>query len=149
MLDSKTNKPLILGAFFSAIAALAHLGCIIFGGDWYRFFGAGEQMAKMAEAGESHPTIVTSVIVIILSIWSLYGLSGARIIGKLPFVRTALVLISFIYVFRGLIFVVLMPMFPENSITFWLVSSTICLSIGMLYSVGTYQSWSTLSVKYA
>jgi hypothetical protein len=149
VLDSKTNKPLILGAFFSAIAALAHLGCIIFGGDWYRFFGAGEQMAKMAEAGESHPTIVTSVIVIILSIWSLYGLSGARIIGKLPFVRTALVLISFIYVFRGLIFVVLMPMFPENSITFWLVSSTICLSIGMLYSVGTYQSWSTLSVKYA
>ncbi|MBA6262309.1 hypothetical protein H4J39_00935 [Colwellia sp. Bg11-12] len=139
----------MLGAFFSAIAALAHLGCIIFGGDWYRFFGAGEQMAKMAEAGESHPTIVTSVIVIILSIWSLYGLSGARIIGKLPFVRTALVLISFIYVFRGLIFVVLMPMFPENSITFWLVSSTICLSIGMLYSVGTYQSWSTLSVKYA
>ena len=35
----------------SAIAALAHLGCIIFGGDWYRFFGAGEQMARMAEAG--------------------------------------------------------------------------------------------------
>ena len=48
MLDSRPNKPLILGALFSAVAALAHLGCIIFGGDWYRFFGAGEQMAKMA-----------------------------------------------------------------------------------------------------
>ncbi|MGI2172153.1 hypothetical protein ACROAE_18490 [Shewanella sp. MF05960] len=149
MLDSRTNKPLIIGAFFSAVAALAHLGCIIFGGDWYRFFGAGEQMAKMAEAGESYPTVVTSVIVIILSIWSIYGLSGARIIGKLPLVRTALVLISSIYVLRGLVFVALMPIFPENSITFWLVSSTICLSIGVLYSVGTYQSWSNLSVKYA
>ena len=149
MLDSKSNKPLILSALFSAVAALAHLGCIIFGGDWYRFFGAGEQMAKMAEAGDSHPTIVTSVLVLILSIWSVYGLSGARLITKLPLLRTALVLISLIYVLRGVLFVALMPMFPENSITFWLVSSAICLSIGMLYSIGTYQSWSKLSVKYA
>lgn len=149
VIDSKINKPLMLGAIFSAVAALAHLGCIVFGGDWYRFFGAGEQMAKMAEAGDPHPTIVTSVIVVILSTWSIYGLSGARVIGKLPFVRTALVIISSIYVLRGVVFVVLMPMFPENSITFWLVSSTICLSIGMLYSVGTYQSWSQLSVKYS
>ena len=149
MLDSRSNKPLILGALFSAVAALAHLGCIIFGGDWYRFFGAGEQMAKMAEAGDSHPTIVTSVLVLILGIWSVYGLSGARLIIKLPLLRTALVLISLIYVLRGVSFVALMPMFPENSITFWLVSSAICLSIGMLYSIGTYQSWSKLSAKYA
>ncbi|WP_350997708.1 hypothetical protein [Shewanella sp. TB7-MNA-CIBAN-0143] len=149
MLDSRPNKPLILGALFSAVAALAHLGCIIFGGDWYRFFGAGEQMAKMAEAGESYPTIVTSVLVLVLSIWSLYGLSGARFITKLPFLRTALVLISSIYVLRGVSFVALMPMFPENSIKFWLVSSTICLSIGMLYSIGTYQSWSKLGAKHA
>jgi len=103
----------------------------------------------MAEAGDSHPTIVTSVLVLILSIWSVYGLSGARLITKLPLLRTALVLISSIYVLRGVSFVALMPMFPENSITFWLVSSAICLSIGMLYSIGTYQSWSKLSVKYA
>jgi len=149
VLDSRPNKPLILGALFTAVAALAHLGCIIFGGDWYRFFGAGEQMAKMAEAGEFHPTIVTSVLVLILGIWSVYGLSGARLITKLPLLRTALVLISLIYVLRGVSFVALMPMFPENSITFWLVSSAICLSIGMLYSIGTYQSWSKLSAKYA
>jgi len=149
VLDSSINKPLMLGAFFSAVAALAHLGCILFGSDWYRFFGAGEQMAMMAEAGESYPTIVTSILVLVLSIWSIYGLSGARLIIKLPLLRTALVLISSIYVLRGVVFVVLIPMFPENSITFWFVSSAICLSIGMLYSVGTYQSWSKLSVKYA
>jgi len=149
VLYSRPNKLLILGALFSAVAALAHLGCIIFGGDWYRFFGAGEQMAKMAEAGEPHPTIVTSILVFILSIWSVYGLSGAKLITKLPLLRTALVLISSIYVLRGVAFVALMPMFPENSITFWVVSSVICLSIGMLYSIGTYQSWSKLSVKHA
>ncbi len=149
MLLAIMNKPLILGAISSAIAALAHLGCIIFGGDWYRFFGAGEQMAKMAEAGDPYPTIVTSIIVLILFIWSVYGLSGAGLISKLPFVKTVLVLISSIYVLRGVTFIVLMPLFPENSVTFWLVSSSLCLSIGLLYSVGTYQSWSKLSVKYA
>ncbi|WP_448246143.1 hypothetical protein [Thalassotalea agariperforans] len=148
-MNSRINKPLMFGALFSAFAALAHVGCIVFGGDWYRFFGAGEEMALMAEAGDAYPTIVTSVIVLILSIWSLYGLSGAGIIAKLPLIRIALVIISSIYILRGVSFVFLMPMLPENSLVFWLVSSTICLSIGMLYSIGTYQSWSKLSVKYA
>ncbi len=139
----------MFGAIFSAIAALAHLGCIIFGGDWYRFFGAGEQMALMAEAGDIYPTIVTSIIVLMLSIWSLYGFSGARVMPKLPLIRIALVLISAIYILRGVCFVFLMPMFPENSVTFWVVSSTICLGIGILYLLGTYQSWSRLRAKHA
>lgn len=149
MLNSKINKPLLFSAIFSAFAALAHLGCIIFGGDWYRFFGAGEQMALMAEAGDIYPTIVTSIIVLILSIWSLYGFSGARVLPKLPLSRIALVLISCIYILRGVSFVFLMPMFPENSVTFWVVSLTICFGIGILYLLGTYQSWSRLSAKHA
>ncbi|WP_406681969.1 hypothetical protein [Shewanella subflava] len=48
----------------SAIAALAHLGCIIFGGDWYRFLGAGEQMASLADNGDWYPSMVSSVIVL-------------------------------------------------------------------------------------
>jgi len=148
-MDSKRNKLLIVGAFCSAIAALAHLGCIVFGAEWYRFFGAGEQMAVMAENGELYPTIVTSVLVVILSIWSLYGLSGASVIVRLPLLKLALVAISSIYLIRGVAFVFIMPMFPENSLMFWLVSSAICLTIGILYSVGTYQSWSKLSVKNA
>ena len=131
----------------SAIAALAHLGCIIFGGDWYRFFGAGEQMASLADNGDWYPTIVTSVIVLVLTLWALYGLSGAKVIPKLPSLKLGLLVISFIYVICGLAFVVIMPMFPENSLTFWIVSSSICLGIGALYSVGTFQNWSTLRGK--
>jgi len=147
--NSRINKLLVVGSICSAVVALAHLGCIIFGGDWYRFFGAGEQMAKMADAGDIHPTIVTSFIVLILSIWSVYGLSGSQLIIKLPLIRTGLITISCIYLVRGISFVALMPMFPENSLTFWLVSSSICLSIGLLYAIGTYQNWSVLSGKYA
>lgn len=38
----------------------------------------------------------------------------------------------------------LMPMFPENSLTFWLISSGICLFIGVLFTIGSWQQWSAL-----
>lgn len=141
------NKFLIAAAICTALAALAHIGCIIFGADWYRFFGAGEQMAQMAEAGHWYPAVVTSVIVIFLAIWSLYALSAAGVIRRLPLLRLALCLIASIFLIRGISFVMLMPMFPENSLTFWLVSSGICLMIGILYAVGTYQQWAELQSK--
>ena len=37
-----------------------------------------------------------------------------------------------------------MPIFPENSLTFWLISSGICLFIGGLFAVGTWQQWAVL-----
>lgn len=144
---SNYNVFLILGALCSALAALAHLGCIIFGGDWYRFFGAGEQLAKMADEGHWYPSVVTSVIVIVLTIWSFYGLSGAKVIPRLPLLKFGLLVISAIYLFRGLGFVFIMPMFPENSLTFWLVSSGICFLIGLLYAIGTAKDWQTLARK--
>lgn len=141
------NKFLIAAALSSAIAALAHVGCIIFGGDWYRFFGAGEQMARMAEAGHWYPTVLTSGIVVVLTIWSLYGLSGAGVIKRLPFLRLVLCLIAGIFLMRSMFFIAILPMFPGNSLTFWLVSSSICLVIGILYAVGTYQRWPELSCR--
>ncbi|MBO3658859.1 MULTISPECIES: hypothetical protein [Acinetobacter] len=139
------NKFLIAAAICSGVAALLHLGCIIFGGDWYRFFGAGEQMAQMAEMGHIYPTIVTLIIVTLLIICSLYALSGAGVILKLPLLRLALCVITTIYLIRGIVFIPLMPMFPENSLTFWLVSSTICIVFGLLYAFGIRQSWAYLS----
>ncbi|WP_341938334.1 hypothetical protein [Marinimicrobium sp. C2-29] len=149
MNSDENNKFLLAAALFCALAALSHVGCIVFGGDWYRFFGAGEPMAQMAEQGLWYPTIVTSGIVVILSIWSLYALSGAGAIKRLPLTRLALVAIASIFLFRGFSFVVLVPKFPENSLTFWLVSSAICVVIGSLFAVGAFQKWSELGRKNA
>ncbi|MFY0663742.1 MAG: hypothetical protein JXQ97_03910 [Natronospirillum sp.] len=144
-MSNKGKTLLVVGAAGSAIAALAHVGCIIFGAEWYRFFGAGEDMAQMAERGEWYPAAVTSVLVLVLSLWALYGLSGAGVIRRLPLLRLGLMTISAGYLLRGVAFVGIMPMFPENSLTFWLVSSAICLSLGLLYAVGTYRAWPLLS----
>ena len=139
------NKPLIAAAILCALASLAHFGCIVFGADWYRFFGAGEQMARMAEQGLWYPSIVTAVLVTVLASWSLYALSAAGVIRRPPFIRMILCLISVVFILRGIGFVALMPMFPENSMTFWYVSSAICLTIGLCFAVGAYQQWHSLS----
>lgn len=138
------NILLVVAGALSALAALAHIGCIYFGASWYRFFGAGEQMAIMAEQGSLRPTIITSVIVIILSIWSLYAFSAAGLIGKLPLIRTALIIITAIYLLRGVVgfFFISNPL--GRSPEFWFWSSAICLSLGLLHLIGLKQQWASL-----
>jgi len=146
-MQSDRNTFLIIGASCSALAALAHLACIVIGGDAYRFLGAGEQMAQMAEQGHWYPSVSTLFISTLLIFWSLYALAGAGVIRRLPLLRIGLVVISAIYLVRGVAFVVIMPLFPGNSLTFWLVSSGICFSIGVLYAIGTVQVWPRLSKR--
>jgi len=138
------NIFLLVGAILSAIAAILHLGCIYFGAPWYRFFGAGEQMAILAERGSIQPTLITSAIVLVLSTWSIYALSGAGIIVKLPLLKWALSAITFIYLLRGIagFFLINNPL--GRSPEFWLWSSIICLSFGIIHLIGLKQIWANI-----
>lgn len=141
-----TNSALLAAAALSAAAALLHLGCIVFGAPWYRFFGAGERMAQLALAGSPVPALVTAGIAAVLALWSLYALSGAGVVARLPLLRTALCLIAAVYLVRGLAGLVLAATAPgENGVAFWLWSSAICLGIGALYLLGTWQAWPRLA----
>lgn len=138
------NIYLISAGTLSAVAALLHLGCIYFGAPWYRFFGAGEQMAILAERNSIQPTLITSAIVIVLSVWSLYAFSAAGVIFRLPFARLALILITLIYLLRGVVgfFFISSPM--GRTAEFWIWSSVICLVFGIVHLVGLKQQWSSL-----
>lgn len=138
------NFFLIVAGTLSAIAAILHLGCIYFGSSWYRFFGAGEQIALLSEQGSIQPTLITSGIVLVLSIWSMYAFSAAGVIFKLPLIRLALILITLIYLARGIagFFLISSPMgrAPE----FWVWSSIICLFFGIVHLIGLKQQWASL-----
>jgi hypothetical protein len=131
-----SNLWLLAGALFSGIVALLHVGCILFGGPWYRFMGAGERMVRMSDAGYWYPTVVTSLIVCALTVWTLYALSGAGVIAPLPFLRTILFAIGAVYLLRGLGAAALVPYFPGNSLTFWIVTSAVSTFAGVLYVMG-------------
>jgi hypothetical protein len=140
------NTYLLAGAALSAVAALLHLGCIVFGPSWYRFFGAGERMAQLAAAGHIAPVVITAGIAAVLALWSLYALSGAGVVSTLPLLRTGLCVITGIYLLRGVAGLVLAALAPgERSVAFWCWSSLICLGIGALHLLGTRQVWSQLA----
>jgi hypothetical protein len=135
------NRFLVAAASLSAVAALLHLGCIAFGAPWYRFFGAGERMAQLAIEGSPYPTVITLAITAVLAAWSLYALSGAGIVRRLPLLRTCLCAITAVYLLRGTLALPFMAQLPGRSTTFWWWSSAICLGIGLVHLAGLVQAW--------
>lgn len=132
---------LVAGGWLSLAAAVTHLAVILGGPDWYRFFGAGEEMARAAERRELTPAVVTLGIAAILAIWSGYAFSGAGRILRLPLLRTGLVTISAIYLARGLAFIPLHLSRPDLSDAFMFWSSLIVLVYGLTYAIGTWRAW--------
>lgn len=132
----------------SIAASLLHIGCIIGGPDWYRFFGAGEEMAEAAEQGRWMPTILTLIIAGVLAGWAAYAFSAAGKFVRLPLARTALVLISAVLLLRA--FAVFIPSIwaPEQSMAFRIWSSAIVLFLGVCFAVGTFRAWPRLSQKH-
>jgi len=146
---SRARNPwLITGGVLSLLAAVLHLAVIVIGPGGYRFFGAGEQMARMAEAGHWYPPLVTTGIATILAVWAAYAFSGAGLLPRLPLLRTGLILISLIYLARGLVLVpavILNPQGPAGITPFIWWSSMIVLAYGVAYAVGTWTAWPRLS----
>jgi hypothetical protein len=140
---------LILAGWLSVAASLLHLGCIVGGGDWYRFFGAGEPMALAAERGEIWPHLITLAIAALLAIWAAYAFSGAGVLRRLPLLRTGLVVITLIYLARGLVIVPLVVRQPAAATPFDYWSSVIVLGYGLAYAIGTWATWPALRTRIA
>jgi len=138
------NLPLLIGGVLSACAAILHLLIIARGAAWYRFFGAGEGMARAAEQGRWYPAVVTAAISALLGTWSAYAFSGGGAIPALPLVRPVLVTITVIYLLRGLVILPVLILPRTAATTFGLWSSAICLVFGVVYGLGLYQVWRQL-----
>lgn len=134
---------LLIGGVATAAASLLHVGIILGGPAWYRFFGAGRRMARMAERGLVYPHIVTAGIALILGVWALYAFSGAGVIRRLPALRLVLGLIAAVYLLRGIFGVpaVLLVDDPytnelKGRMTFMMLSSAVCVCLGVCYAMG-------------
>ena len=139
------GKPwLRAGAALSGLAALLHVAVIFGGPEWYRFFGAGEELAMAASRGEWFPAVVTAAIALVLAVWAVFALSGAGSIMRLPLLRVALLGISAIYLARGLLIVPVIAFvpYPEGAFDYW--SSAIVLGYGMVHAIGTWLAWHAL-----
>jgi hypothetical protein len=142
---------LVAGGVLSLLAALAHLAVIAGGPDWYRFFGAGEPMARAAERGSMAPALITMGIAAVLGVWAAYAFSGAGLLPRLPLLRLGLVAISAVYLLRGLMLVPGLaalargePRLGAYGTGFVVWSSAIVLGLGAVYAAGTWRAWRSL-----
>lgn len=140
-MTSRGKNWLIAAAVMSLLASLLHVASIFGGGDWYRFFGAGEQMARLDEAGSWKPAIITAVIAIILAAWAIFALSGAGIVRRVPLLRTGLVAIAAVLLARTALLAFPATWGPDASFAFMAVTSAITGIMGLVFAVGIAKSW--------
>ena len=138
------NPLLIAAAFLSGIAALLHVGILLFGPSWYRFFGAGKRMVNLAETGSWIPTFVTLCIIAVLSTWALYAVAAAGGVIDLPLQKLAPIIITAIYLLRGVAVLPALALLHKKITPFWLWSSAICTLYGVVHLAGLLQRWSAL-----
>jgi hypothetical protein len=132
----------------SACLALLHVLIILVGAPAYRYFGAGEAMARLAEQGSPTPSVITTGLALLFAVWAAYAFSGAGALRRLPLLRTGLVSIGVIYTLRGLLFGPQLVWFlsgyraavPPRQLAF----SAVALLTGLAYLVGTRQAWGRL-----
>ncbi len=138
-------KFLEIAGLSSAFIALLHVVIIFLGAPAYRYFGAGEEMAHLAEQGSPTPTVVTAVLTAVFATWAAYAFSGAGTIGRLPLLRTGLITIGTIYTLRGLLLgpqvVWFLSGYRADVPPRQLVFSLVALVTGLAYLVGAKQTW--------
>ena len=150
MFNDRGRSLLAVGGSLSAALSVLHVVVIVMGPSGYRYFGAPEEFARMTEAGSIAPAVLTGLFAAIFAIWAVYGFAGARLIPRPPLVRLGLVVISTVYILRGLSALpeaLLLARAPEAFPPRFLVFSVVSLVVGIVYALGTRQAWRRLRYR--
>lgn len=147
---TKQERVLAVAGWLSAAVAALHVVIVFLGPPAYRYFGAGEDMARQAEAGSLFPAALTLFIAAVFAVFALYAFAGAGRLRRPPLLRTGLTAISAIYLARGLLLLPEMARYAQDSgavMPRHLAFSFTSLVIGILYLAGTVLLWSGLRAR--
>jgi hypothetical protein len=87
---------LLAGGVLSFCAAALHLA-IVFVPEWSSIFGERQEPNRLVFQ------TATSAVTALLTLWGLYGLSGAGMIRRLPLLRLGIFLVGAVYIPYGLL----------------------------------------------
>lgn len=135
---------LVAAGSMNLAAALLHLACIFGGPTWYRFMGAGEGMARLAEIGSPKPALITLGIAAVLTAWAAFAFSGAGILPRLPLLKPVLLAICGIYALRAVALPLMLRHMPDRRAVFLYWSSAVVLVFAIVHGVGISLNWNRL-----
>jgi len=137
----KPKHFVLAGGIISGLIAILHAVLVVMP-DLYRHISPDPDSAisQMAIQGSALTTAATAALAVIFAVWALYAFSSAGLVGRLPLLRPALVVIGILYLLRGLtlpteINMVLTQGYPFRFVVFSIVS----LVAGLLYLIGVLQ----------
>ncbi len=137
------NNYLFIATILMLLITLLHVAVIIGGASWYRFFGAGEKMARLHENASLYPILITVFVTALLLIGTLYTYCAYSNVCILLYSKEVLIVMSVIFISRGLFFIPLMlsvshPYCKElkEKKLFLFISSLISLVVGSIYMMG-------------
>lgn len=134
------RKLLITGATLNFIIAVGHIAALFFLDRAFELTGMNPYMEKYAEIPVWVNYAATIVVTIIFIIMGLYGLSGARILKKCPFLKPGIALIIIVYTVRGVLGLAYEILSQEQWVG-GIVFSLIALFIGICYFSGFIWRW--------
>ena len=133
------TKSLIIGGSCNIFIGLLHVVMVFIGPKAYIYFGAGQEMADMAEAGSWIPALSTLFLACVFTLFGLYAYSGAGVIRKLPLLKAGLWIIGSVYFLRGFLIIYQIMYFGDEELAIGyhsLAFSVVSALIGLLYLHG-------------
>ncbi len=147
---NRNSYLLILAGVLSFCAAIFQ-AVIGFVPAWSAAFGSGDALA-------SNPPLLLALallVALVLVIFGLYGLSGAGLIRRLPFLRLGLLAIGLLYSLVGINFIFQVPVIlgiapSAGPIPIHIVLVSFgALVAALAYLIGLAVSWKRLSIRIA
>ena len=124
--------------------AVLHVVIIGMGGAGYRYFGAGEEMARAAEAGSMRPTVITSLLTVMFALWGLVAFSAAGIVRRPGIAKYLVAGIAGLYVLRGALVAPQMwwrVQHPDQVPLRFVMFSLVALGLGIIGLWGVSLTW--------
>lgn len=118
--------------------ALLHFGCLFTGAAGYRFLGAGERIAGLAEKGHWYPHFTAISVGVFLAVVAVYAFVTAGGTTTLPYAYLLLSAAATVFLVRSAVFPLMKNRFKGNSDRFWYISSFCSFILGALLAAGTW-----------
>ena len=136
-------KMLIVGGVIAGATAIWHLLMIAGGPSWYAFGHAPQYIIESAKQNTLTAPIAAVIIASLMFACSAYSFSGAGLIRKIPFLKSALITISIICLGRALITV---PYFFRGKMDTWnFVAGLGWFIVGVCFLIGAIEQFSKKS----
>ncbi|MEC4021084.1 hypothetical protein [Streptomyces sp. H27-D2] len=137
--DRPHARALIAAGSLSLAAGALHAALPFYGGAGFRYFGAGERLAHLAEQHSPIPTVTALGIAALLTLAAAYAWSAAGLLRPLPKLAPVLLTLTAVYLLRGLALLPELPLIAFSPTTLpprELAFSAFALTTGLLHLAG-------------